>query len=269
MPDPTPSRTSLPLHAVTTPGDELPYVLLHGVFMDHSLWDDVLPHVGGAPTVRLDLPSHGASPDMARGATLDDHVRTVADTLDGLGIEAAVIVGHSWGGMIGLRLAHLRPDLVRGLVLSNTPLSRLRGRGRIGFAVQRMLLAAGFPPRVYGRLAAGALFGEPYRSAHAEASTALADRAARMGRRRLRESLRSVLLDPSDALTLTRGLSVPWAAIAGNDDYVLAGGVRAELAETAHLTVVRGGHTTPREDPAAVADVARRVHAAASTKVTI
>jgi pimeloyl-ACP methyl ester carboxylesterase len=251
------------LHVTTThatPNTTGPaLVLLHGVYMDSSLWDRALPLLPTTRTIRMDMPSHGASPDMPAGASLDDHVAAVAATLDTVGVESAVVVGHSWGGMVGLRLAHGRPDLVAGLVLSNTPLLRVRGSSRTGFHAQRLLLGAGLPPKRYGRLAAGALLGAAHRARHPEDVAALADRTRRMGRHRLRETLRSVLLEPADALHLLRTLPVPWAAVAGEDDYVLSGRLRAALAPTGRLHIAQGSHTTPLEDPEALAATTGRL----------
>lgn len=228
-------------------------VLLHGVFMDSSLWDRVLPLLPAHRTIRLDMPSHGASPDMPAGASVADHVTAVASSLDALGVRGAVVLGHSWGGMVGLRLAHHRPDLVTGLVLANTPLLRVRGGARLGFHAQRLLLSAGLPSAVYGRMAAAALIGLAHRVAHPEDVDAVAGRARRMGRVRLSETVRSVLLEPHDALDLVATSPVPWIAVAGEQDYVLAGGVRETLDATGRLQVARGAHTTPMEDPDALA----------------
>lgn len=236
-------------------------VLLHGVFMDRTIWDAV--DVDGVRTVRVDMPSHGASPDLAPGANLDDHVVAVADTLDSLGVAAAVVAGHSWGGMVAVRLARRRPDLVAGVVLANTPLLRTRGVSRVGFATQRALLTLGLPAGMYGRMAARALIGERHRRAHPEQADAMAARTAAMGRRRVAETLRSVLLEPEDALDAATALPVPWAAVAGEQDYVLAGGVAEALGP--NLTVVPGAHTSPLEAPQAMSTAVRTVLDAVSS----
>ena len=232
--------------------DSRPLVLLHGVFMDSSLWSDLMAGLGGGRVLAVDMPSHGASPDLPAGSSLDDHVTAVAATLDTLGVRDAVVVGHSWGGMVALRLAHRRADLVAGLVLSNTPLMRVSGAARVGFHLQRLLLAAGLPPGLYGRIAAGSLIGPDYRRADPGAVVALAARTRRMGRRRLRDTLRAVLLEPGDALDLVTSLQVPWRLVAGEDDYVLTTTVRDAVAPSGRLRVARGGHSSPVEDPDAI-----------------
>ena len=49
-----------------------------------------------------------------------DHARVVDQVIDALDLQDAVIVGHDWGGPIGLDVATRRPDTVAGLVVTNT-----------------------------------------------------------------------------------------------------------------------------------------------------
>ena len=137
--------TSARLAAYTRDGRSPTVLLLHGVFMDHTLWDHVLELRSDLRAMALDMPGHGTS-DPAGLASLDAAMNAVALTLTAEDAGPVVIVGHSWGGMVGLRLAVARPDLVRGLVLCNTPLVRNHGLTRVGFHAQRALLAVGFPP---------------------------------------------------------------------------------------------------------------------------
>ncbi len=53
--------------------------------------------------------------------TLPAYADRVAALLDELAIEhPAFVVGHSFGGGVGIELAHRRPDLVRSLTLVNS-----------------------------------------------------------------------------------------------------------------------------------------------------
>ena len=236
---------------------------LHGVFMERGLWDDVIESLNDVSVVTIDMPGHGTAPALAPDLSLDDHVRAVAEAFDEMDIANVLLVGHSWGGMVALRLAHLRPDLVRGIVFSNTPLLRVRGAGRTGFGAQRLMLALGLPAGFYGRMAARALIGQGHRAAHPEDTRALALRLERMGRQTIREIIRSVLLEPGDAIELLETLPVPWTFVAGTDDYVLENGVADAIRRAGHLETVPGGHTTPLEDPTSVARAISRMRRAA------
>jgi pimeloyl-ACP methyl ester carboxylesterase len=49
------------------------------------------------------------------------HAEDVLETLDGCGIRRALIVGHSFGGVVGLELAAAHPDRVLGVVAFEPP----------------------------------------------------------------------------------------------------------------------------------------------------
>ncbi len=59
----------------------------------------------------------GYSDTFDGSATLAGQARAMAAVLDAAGGKPAVVVGHSYGGAVALRLALDRPDLVKGLVL--------------------------------------------------------------------------------------------------------------------------------------------------------
>lgn len=65
-----------------------------------------------------DRPGHGHSRRPPRAETLGVQAAQMAGVLDKLTPgERAVVVGHSFGGAVALRLALDRPDLIKGLVL--------------------------------------------------------------------------------------------------------------------------------------------------------
>jgi len=65
-----------------------------------------------------DRPGHGHSQRPPRADTLEVQAKQMAGVLEKLAPgEKAVVVGHSFGGAVALRLALDRPELVKGLVL--------------------------------------------------------------------------------------------------------------------------------------------------------
>lgn len=230
-------------HEVAGTGDTT-VVCLHGVFMDRTLWRDV--DLSGVRRIDVDMPGHGDSP-LDPGASIDDHVAAVQQLLDRHALDAPILIGHSWGGMVALRLAQRRR--LGGIVFTNTPLRRTTGTSRLGFHLQRAMLAAGLPPRTYGKLAVKALIGNATLHRRPELIDQAANRAHRIGRTGLRATLRSVLLDTDDTLDLLAVLDVPWTFIAGRDDYVIAGGVAEQIQRHGPLHLVDGAHTSPLEAP--------------------
>jgi pimeloyl-ACP methyl ester carboxylesterase len=67
----------------------------------------------------VDPPGQGGTRvvDPSFGYDADAVARSLGDFLDGVGLPAATVVGHSWGGGFALRLAQLRPERVSALAL--------------------------------------------------------------------------------------------------------------------------------------------------------
>ncbi|TDE39940.1 alpha/beta hydrolase [Nonomuraea mesophila] len=97
-------------------------LLIHGSMSSARSWDALVPLLTGSHRViRLDLLGHGRSGKPAdRGYTTPEQARRVGVVLDRLGVEHAVVAGHSSGGAVATALAEQRPGLVTALVLINT-----------------------------------------------------------------------------------------------------------------------------------------------------
>ena len=100
-------------------GQGPPLILLHGLFGSARNWGAVQKALAGDyRVVALDLRNHGASrraPDMSYAAQAAD----VAETMAALGIERAVVLGHSMGGKAAMMLALTRPELVERLIVAD------------------------------------------------------------------------------------------------------------------------------------------------------
>lgn len=119
-------------------GDSPPRVVaLHGWARAHDDWSRVLD---GFDALALDLPGFGVTPEPPEAWGSPEYAALVAAVLRGLP-KAAVVVGHSLGGRIGVHLAAAFPDLVAGLVLTGAPLIRVGAatKPRPGYRVVRWL----------------------------------------------------------------------------------------------------------------------------------
>jgi pimeloyl-ACP methyl ester carboxylesterase len=97
-----------------------PLLLLHGLAGSTRNWCEVLPAlVERYRVVAVDLPGHARSARLPRGATTADFADAAAAVLEAEGVERALVAGHSFGGLVALRLAQRRPELVGGLLLAS------------------------------------------------------------------------------------------------------------------------------------------------------
>jgi pimeloyl-ACP methyl ester carboxylesterase len=97
-------------------------VFVHGWACSLFTWHRNLRAVAdaGVRVAAFDLKGHGLSdkPLGMSGYTLPAMTRHLLDVLDALGIERPLLVGHSMGCAMALRVAIEAPDRVRGLVLA-------------------------------------------------------------------------------------------------------------------------------------------------------
>ena len=111
---------SVRLHYTDWRAESLPpMVLLHGMRDSARSWDVFASSMAGEYRVlALDSRGHGQS-DWAGpgGYTFDHHVSDVRTLCDALGLDDAILVGHSAGGRYAWAYAVENPDRVRALII--------------------------------------------------------------------------------------------------------------------------------------------------------
>lgn len=113
-----PSTVELNRRTTGTPGAEPPVVLLHALGEDAATWTDFAARLDGRHTIALDLRGHGRSP-RPDTYTFD---LMVADVILALpDVSEMDLVGHSMGALVASLLAGRHPELVRHLVLEDSP----------------------------------------------------------------------------------------------------------------------------------------------------
>lgn len=106
--------------AVTVRGDGPPVLLLHGGPGLSDYLDGLEDELGvSRRTARFQ--QRGLEPSTEAGPfTVARHVADTVAVLDALEWERALVVGHSWGGHLGLHLAATRPERMSGLLAVDT-----------------------------------------------------------------------------------------------------------------------------------------------------
>ena len=103
------------------PPEGRPVVFANSLGTDHRVWDRLLPLLPpGLRILRYDMRGHGLSDAPAGDYWMGDLVADAAGLIEAAGMQGAVFVGLSIGGVVAQGLAAERPDLVSALVLSNT-----------------------------------------------------------------------------------------------------------------------------------------------------
>ena len=98
-------------------GRAAPIVLLHCYSCSLHWWDGLAPILAeDRRVIRIDLLGHGGSQKPSGGYGIDEQAGLVAGALDRLGVQGAVVVGHSMGFSVATALADRASQLVDRLV---------------------------------------------------------------------------------------------------------------------------------------------------------
>lgn len=247
-------RLALPSHLTLEyvdagPVDGLPIVLLHGLSDTHRSFDQLWPHLPAhvrvvAPTLR----GHGDSDRPADGYTMPAMAADVAAVMDALGLGPAVVVGHSMGARVALRLALDHPSRVGKLVLVNAFAPGLPNPSVDELVAAVARLPAHLPVE-FARDFQGACFAQPVDPRFVEAMVA---QTLKLPTAVFRQVLDAFVAD--DTRTMLSRIDVPVQLIWGNRDAFVSRGDQRALLEALPKASLREyadvGHTPHWECPA-------------------
>ena len=96
-----------------------PIVLLHCYSCSLHWWDGMAPELtdAGYRVIRMDLLGHGGSAKPSSGYGIDAQASLVAEAMNEVEAEGAIVVGHSMGGSVATALAENSSELVDRVVI--------------------------------------------------------------------------------------------------------------------------------------------------------
>lgn len=225
-------------------------LLLHGWARTHGDFRATaeLLAARGYGSVAIDLPGFGASPPPAASGGARTYAPVVEAVLREVAPDGAIVVGHSFGGRVGLVVAAQSPDLVRALVVTGAPLVRTTStrRAPARYRAARWLHRHGWLAE--SRLDA---LRQRYGSADYRAASGV-----------MRDVLVATVNESyDDELANWRGpTAMVWGAGDTDVPESVAERARTMLAGPTTLRVLDGvGHLVPTEAPDALADAVLEV----------
>lgn len=121
--------TAPPPLSTTTVGQGPPIVTLHASGLDGRQFARFAREASARFTVMSpDLPGAGGTPLPSPSFSLADEVDAVIALLASSSRGPALLLGHSWGGLVAFEVALKAPQLVRGLCLYEPVIVILAGR---------------------------------------------------------------------------------------------------------------------------------------------
>lgn len=117
-----------------TGGDGPVMILSHGLFMDRTMFAPQVEHFRARfRCITWDERGHGETTWNGGDFTYWDSARDLLALMDSLGIERAVHVGMSQGGLLGMRAALLAPERFIGTVMLSSQAGKLAEGGADAF----------------------------------------------------------------------------------------------------------------------------------------
>lgn len=244
----------------TARGDGPPVLCAHGTLMDRTMFRPQLDALAGAYRVAAyDL--RARTPHWEGPYDLWDLADDCVAVMDGLGMDAPVLVGMSMGGYLGLRVALEYPDRLSGLVLvdSTAEPHPEAEREQYGELVGR-LEDAHRVPRELAETVAQLLFGRTTHEQRPELVERWVDRWCTYVPGSVAHAVHSYLEDPGVVDRLEE-VGVPALVVHGEEDEGLPperGRRTAEgIPEARFEPIPEAGHTSNLERPDPVNEALR------------
>ena len=102
----------------------VPVVFIHGVGLDHQMWNPQISFLNDYSTIVYDLLGHGKTPYKQEDITLDDFSNQLFSLLEFLKIKKINLVGFSLGSLIALNFSSKFQDKVNSLTVIGTTYKR-------------------------------------------------------------------------------------------------------------------------------------------------
>lgn len=243
-------------------GTGMPVVFIHGGFADHRIWGTQRAAVAARHHfVALTMRYFGTAPwpDQGESFSQETHVADIAAFLKSLQVGPVVLVGRSYGAYCATLVAIRHPELVRGLVVNEPPISSL-----LVSAEDKAVLAADFEQMAPVQAAVKAGKNDDATRLFADWTNADPggfDALPAATRRMHLDSARTVPLQ----LTAARNVPISCAQLSqlkmpvsivkgelGRPYFKLIAGVMNSCVSGSQLTTIAGArHGAPSEQPAA------------------
>ena len=104
--------------------DTIPLVFIHGVGLDHQMWNPQINNLNEFSTITYDLLGHGKTPCKKEKLTLNDFSNQLVEILEHLQISKINLIGFSLGSLIALDFTSNYEDKINKLILIGTTYKR-------------------------------------------------------------------------------------------------------------------------------------------------
>jgi 3-oxoadipate enol-lactonase len=243
-------------------GKGLPIILIHGLFLDHTAFEDQIKAFESQyRMIAIDIHGHGASSELDRSISLDEMAEDYFDLVQQIGIQQAIWGGVSLGGMTSLRIAIGHPEAVLGLLMLNTN----AGKG----AEKKVPSLAGLNAPLTMRflwhtqflkmkvLKAG-LFGQTTLETKPDLQRIWVEKMQPISSKSMKNAIEAVL-SASSILEQLSSITVPTIIAGGTEDTALpmsaSQDIHGQIANSTLVEIPQCGHSSSIEQPEQVTEL--------------
>jgi 3-oxoadipate enol-lactonase len=237
--------------------DAPPIVFSHGLFWNTELFAPQIAVLKDRfRCIAYDHRGQGKSADgNGRAIAIETLTNDAATFIEGMGLGRVHFCGLSLGGMVGMRLAIARPDLIKSIVLLSTSADPAPSK----FKYKAMNVIA----RFFGNAAVAnavmpALYGKTALSDPARAAERIAWRRQLVGNRSTIWRAVNGVLERKSIHAELRKITAPTLVVVGDEDVATVPARAERIARAingAKLVIIpRAGHCLTWEEPAAITD---------------
>lgn len=90
-------------------------VFVHGAGLGGWIWKDVVKNIQ-IPYVCADFPARTEPQELRKDIDFDTYVQSVLDQANAMEVEKIVVVGHSLGGVVAVKVADILGDRLAGFI---------------------------------------------------------------------------------------------------------------------------------------------------------
>ncbi len=190
------------------------------LLMNGLMWDGQAQHFQSTHRmILIDSPGHGQSQPLSSRFTLEQCAVCLRQILDELAIEQCVLIGNSWGGMMGGVFAAMYPQRTRAAILMNCTGSAAGIGQKIEFfAMATLLRHLTQVPAPFVDRAVKAFAGPTTERDKPDVVAFIRDTVAGVAPRSVSWAIESVVPRRADQRQLLGAVQVPVLVVAGDED---------------------------------------------------
>ena len=134
-------------------------LFLHGWRSNKEVWVQVIKNLSiinnQLSIIAIDLPGFGSSQMPSEPMTVGDYAEVVKGLIEKLELKNVILVGHSFGGRVGIKLASQNPNLISKLVLVDSAGFAMDSGKKSAIALVAKIAKPFFKPKIMQGLRKG------------------------------------------------------------------------------------------------------------------